>query len=102
MTTTDRPKPRLATSREPGADHQKQLGSPPSTRVEQIRYALLCARTSRDWLKQAGAGNAARYVARAIKSIEGAERHALRLEREAQTALASPAEHLAQIRELLP
>ena len=82
MTVTDRPKPKLVTSREPGSERDEQPTNPPTTRLEQIRYALLCARTSRNWLKQAGAGNAARYMARAIKSLEGAERHALRLERE--------------------
>ena len=58
------------------------VDNPPDTRVEQIRYALRCARTARAWLREAGADNAARYVARAIKSVEGAERHALRLENE--------------------
>lgn len=82
MTDLDAPKPRLATSREHGSEVVQRLEKPPVTRVEQIRYALLCARTSRDWLRAAGADNAARYVARAIKSVEGAERHALRLEKE--------------------
>lgn len=56
------------------------LDNRPQTRLEQVRYALRCARTARDWLREAGADNAARYQARAIKSIEGAERHAIRME----------------------
>jgi hypothetical protein len=55
---------------------------PPETRLEKVRYALLCIRTARAWLREAGADSAANYVARAIKSVEGAERHALRLENE--------------------
>lgn len=82
MTDIDVPKPRLATSREHGSEIVKRMEKPPVTRLEQVRYALLCARTARDWLRAAGADNAARYMARAIKSVEGAERHALRLEKE--------------------
>ncbi len=79
---TERAKPRLVSSREPAGAAVARHDEPPATRLEQIHYALLCARTARDWLRQAGADNAARYVARAIKSVEGAERHALRLEKE--------------------
>ncbi len=82
MTTTDAPKLSLVPSREPAPERAKPYKDVPVTRLEQIRYALLCARTARNWLKQAGAHNAARYQARAIKSIEGAERHAMRLENE--------------------
>jgi hypothetical protein len=84
MTETDASKPRLATSREPGSEVVKRFEKAPVTRVEQVQYALLCARNARNWLKKSGAVNSARYMARAIKSIEGAERHALRLEKEAE------------------
>lgn len=82
MTDLDIPKPRLATSREHGSEVVQRIEKTPVTRVEQIHYALLCARTARNWLRQAGARNAAGYMARAIKSVEGAERHAVRMEKE--------------------
>ncbi len=85
MTITPRSKPRLATSREPDTEDTKPSSNAPVTRLEQIRYALLCARTARDWLRQAGAHNAAGYVARAIKSVEGAERHAVNLDARRET-----------------
>lgn len=44
--------------------------------VSCIKAALWHARQARGQLRQAGASNAADYVARALKSIEGAERHA--------------------------
>jgi len=62
----------------PAASPREPAVPVPTTRLEQIRYALLCARTARAWLREAGADNAARYVARAIKSVEGAERNAAR------------------------
>ncbi len=82
MATADLGKPRLVASRDPASEPARDGTNPPNTRVEQIRYAMLCARTARNWLREAGAHNAARYLARAIKSIEGAERHAQRLEKE--------------------
>ena len=80
MTNTDVPKLSLVGSREPEPEIAKRWDKPPVTRVEQIQFALDCARTARDWLRRAGADKAADYQARAIKSIEGAERHATRLE----------------------
>ncbi len=68
----------------PAPSSREPAPAVPTTRLEQIRYALLCARTARAWLREAGAGNAARYVARAIKSVEGAERHAARQIEEGQ------------------
>jgi len=43
-----------------------------------IRKQLVALRRVRGELRRLGARNAAQYVARAIKSVEGAERHALR------------------------
>jgi hypothetical protein len=85
MTTVDLSKPRLVTSREPGSEVTTRFADLPITRLEQIEYALACARTARNWLKLAGAHNAARYQARAIKSLEGAVRNEeIRLERNRQ------------------
>jgi len=70
----------LVSSNDARASMTQMSQNAPDTRLEQVRYALLCARTARDWLRAAGADNAAAYMARAIKSVEGAERHALRLE----------------------
>lgn len=44
--------------------------------------AVAQLRIARDWLRAAGAKNAADYVARALKSAEGAKRHAERIARE--------------------
>lgn len=41
-----------------------------------IKLAIDRAREAREFLRRAGAHNAAAYVARALKSIEGALRHA--------------------------
>lgn len=46
-------------------------------RLSRIRRAIDDLRSARARLRQAGAIHAARYVARALKSAEGAERHAL-------------------------
>ena len=43
-----------------------------------IQAAIKTLRTVRDELKSAGCRQSARYVARALKSVEGAERHAMR------------------------
>jgi len=44
-------------------------------RVDAIRNAIAGMRKARDELRAAGAGKAADYVARALKSAEGALRH---------------------------
>jgi hypothetical protein len=44
-----------------------------------VRRALLLLREARDLLTHAGARKASRAVSRAIKSAEGAERHAERI-----------------------
>ena len=49
--------------------------------VETIQKQLVSLRRVRAELRRVGARNAAQYVARAIKSVEGAERHALRCAR---------------------
>ena len=46
--------------------------------VRQVRTAVRYARDAQHMLRLAGATKAARYMARAIKSAEGAERHAQR------------------------
>lgn len=51
---------------------------PPAARVETIRQGIQQLREARRNLRAAGAHRAADYVARALKSAEGAERHALR------------------------
>lgn len=48
--------------------------------------AAASLRVIRTDLRRVGANEAADYVARALKSVEGAERHANRLYREADTA----------------
>ena len=53
---------------------QKVSGAPAS-----LMYRMLM-RAARDHLHKAGTKNAADYVRRALKSVEGAERHALRME----------------------
>jgi hypothetical protein len=45
-------------------------------RLQLIRDALTKLRNARDLLRYAKANRAATYVARALKSAEGAERHA--------------------------
>lgn len=44
-----------------------------------IRTAIARLKDARDGLRGAGCKNAADYVARALKSAEGAERHAQRM-----------------------
>jgi hypothetical protein len=46
------------------------------TDVNNIRLAIADLKGARDRLRFAGANKAADYVARALKSAEGAERHA--------------------------
>lgn len=50
------------------------------TRPERIKVAVDFVRKARAILKDAGANHAAAYVARALKSVEGAHRHAMALE----------------------
>lgn len=70
-----------------------------NTRLENVRVAMSMIRNARDYLRAAGAANAANYAARALKSAEGAERHALRLER-ASDVLAADATLAACRKEL--
>jgi hypothetical protein len=46
------------------------------TKTESIKSARHALRFARDRLREAGADKAADYVARALKSAEGAQRHA--------------------------
>jgi hypothetical protein len=58
---------------------ERQITRPhPQTDVNNIRLAILDLKAVRDRLRFAGANKAADYVARALKSVEGAERHAKR------------------------
>lgn len=50
------------------------------TRVERIKLAADLVRAARSHLRSAGANKAADYVARALKSVEGAQQHARGLE----------------------
>lgn len=52
--------------------------TPRARDIGSIRCALGSLQAARKWLKEAGATRAAAYVSRAIKSAEGAERHAQR------------------------
>jgi hypothetical protein len=56
--------------------HEKE----PVTRQERIKLAAELVKMARNHLRAAGAHNAADYVARALKSVEGAQRHARGLE----------------------
>lgn len=58
-------------------------------RLVMVGLALGHMRQAREILRLAGAGNAADYAARALKSAEGAERHAKRLLGEAKAAEAA-------------
>lgn len=58
----------------------ERLFPPPETRLERIAAATRLMREARTHLRAAGAKNAADYVQRALKSVEGAERHARNLE----------------------
>lgn len=49
------------------------------TRLASARDAAKLMKRARDLLREAGAANAADYVARALKSVDGAIRHAQRL-----------------------
>jgi hypothetical protein len=60
----------------------KLIETTPANRLERVRLAIRLIRTARNHLREAEADNAADYVARALKSAEGAERHALRLHNE--------------------
>ncbi len=55
----------------------------PDSRLQRIELAARLIRTARSHLREAGANNAADYVQRALKSVEGAKRHANRLAGEA-------------------
>lgn len=55
--------------------------------AELVAGAIVLVKAARDFLRQAGAKNSADYLARAIKSVEGAHRHALRMETEARRAV---------------
>ncbi len=46
--------------------------------IGKINAAIGALRTARRYLREAGAKRSAAYVARALKSAEGAERHARR------------------------
>lgn len=70
----------------------KLLQTDPATRVHRVRLAATLLRTARNHLRIAGAKNAAQYVQRALKSVEGAERHALRKEREEMEAARAAAQ----------
>lgn len=52
--------------------------------VSQIEWGIFTLKQARSMLRKAGAKQAAKYVARSIKSAEGAQRHALRALREAE------------------
>ncbi|MGY3482255.1 hypothetical protein ACVW1C_000138 [Bradyrhizobium sp. USDA 4011] len=56
------------------------LETPPASRLERVRLAAQLIRTARNHLRIADANSAANYVARALKSVEGAQRHARGLE----------------------
>lgn len=49
-----------------------------ATDLAKIETAIKTLRTVRDELKVAGCRHSARYVAKALKSVEGAHRHATR------------------------
>ena len=66
------------------------LEKEPETRLDRIRLAADLVKTARNHLRIAGANNAADYVARALKSVEGAHRHARGIEnREAENGVQS-------------
>jgi hypothetical protein len=46
--------------------------------LDEIRRSIAYLKNARDRLRYAGAKRAAAYVARALKSAQGAERHAMR------------------------
>jgi hypothetical protein len=50
----------------------------PATRAHNVAESLHYLKLARDLLRLAGAPRARAYVARALKSAEGAQRHALR------------------------
>ncbi|MBR0998793.1 hypothetical protein ABIF65_003724 [Bradyrhizobium japonicum] len=58
----------------------KLLETAPGSRLERVRLAAQLLRTARNHLRIAGANNAADYVQRALKSVQGAERHARGME----------------------
>lgn len=57
----------------------RQIRSVTDEDVALIALAIMDVTRARDRLKKAGARQAARYTARALKSVEGAYRHADRL-----------------------
>jgi hypothetical protein len=62
------------------------METPLANRLHRVQMAVSLIRTARNHLREAGAGNAADYAARALKSAEGAERHARRLASETPPA----------------
>lgn len=54
-----------------------------TTRLEKIAHAVAHVRRAKKLLREAGCGQAADYLARAQKSVEGAQRHAFRMESQA-------------------
>lgn len=52
----------------------------PASRLQRVQAAARLIREARNHLRIAGANNAADYVQRALKSVQGAERHARGLE----------------------
>lgn len=56
----------------------------PTDRRKYAERAAMQLRTARAWLRLAGAERAAAYTARALKSVEGAERHARGMEERAR------------------
>lgn len=50
------------------------------TKADNIKLAIMLIRSAREHLRVAGADKAADYVQRALKSVEGAQRHARGLE----------------------
>lgn len=56
------------------------LEKAPETRVEKIAKAASLVKTARNHLKSAGCERAAQFVTRALRSVDGAMRHARGLE----------------------
>lgn len=54
----------------------RMMAQPADSKLEHIQLARALVREARLHLRDAGANNAADYVQRALKSVEGAERHA--------------------------
>jgi hypothetical protein len=61
----------------------KRRAGHPACQCMTIRRAIRHLKQARNQLREAGSKSAADYVARALKSAEGAERHSLRMAHEA-------------------